>query len=477
MINNKKEKHISKVTVFLSYFFPVISGMVVGFVVPKILGITGYGYYKIFNLYTGYVNIFSLGFVSGIYLKYGGQDLGNFDKGKFRALFKFYFILELSFCLIGFILTFYFFQKDKDELFIFLMVFVYLLFYNLFYYFDIITTICQKYKIMIERNIANSFLSIVIVVMIFLLRNMNIHLYELYIVLFIFIYFLLLLWYIFLYRDITLGEAYSLHSIKNEIVDLIKTGFPLMLADLVSSLIFLADRQVVSIFFDIDTYSAYSFAYTIFRVFITVLYSVSALLYPYLKRIKKDESLLLYSNITKSILIVSCFCIVSYYPVTYLVNCFFPEYSYSIVIYKYVILSLPFNCIIDLVVYNYYKIFLFQKNYFIKSLIILIIGIILDVACYYIFKDCISIVLSSLFVYIVWYIITDWKFILLTKYKFFMNYIYISLLIVIYLLANKYFSLIISFGIFTTAYIILTTSFYFSFIKHIIHRFFHKLRH
>ena len=78
----------SIIEVFISNIFTVIAGIVVGFIIPKVLSVDGYGYYKTFTLYITYVGFFSLGIIDGIVLEFGGHDYELYDKGFFRSVFR-----------------------------------------------------------------------------------------------------------------------------------------------------------------------------------------------------------------------------------------------------------------------------------------------------------------------------------------------------------------------------------------------------
>lgn len=44
----------------------LLAGLLVAFVLPKIIGVADYGYYKTFTLYATYVGLFHLGICDGI---------------------------------------------------------------------------------------------------------------------------------------------------------------------------------------------------------------------------------------------------------------------------------------------------------------------------------------------------------------------------------------------------------------------------
>ena len=58
--------------VAFSNIIKLISSILIAFVIPNLLGLTNYGYYKVFVLYLTYIGLFHFGFIDGIYLKFGG---------------------------------------------------------------------------------------------------------------------------------------------------------------------------------------------------------------------------------------------------------------------------------------------------------------------------------------------------------------------------------------------------------------------
>ena len=51
----------------------LVSNVFIGFLLPKFLSITDYGFYKVFTLYAVYTALLHFGFVDGILLKLSGK--------------------------------------------------------------------------------------------------------------------------------------------------------------------------------------------------------------------------------------------------------------------------------------------------------------------------------------------------------------------------------------------------------------------
>ena len=132
------------VGIIASNISTVVSGIIIGFIIPKVISVEGFGLFKTFSLYITYVGLFSMGIIDGIVLKYGDKDYEQYDAKLFRSYFRWYFIIHI-FWVICIILSSFFFH-DGDHKFIILMVAVYLLFSNIVGYYQQISQITQRFK-------------------------------------------------------------------------------------------------------------------------------------------------------------------------------------------------------------------------------------------------------------------------------------------------------------------------------------------
>lgn len=69
-------------------------------VVPKMIGVKEYGYWQLFLFYTNYTGLFSLGWLDGIYLRYGGKNYNELNKNLFHSQFWMLIFLQLIFVVI-----------------------------------------------------------------------------------------------------------------------------------------------------------------------------------------------------------------------------------------------------------------------------------------------------------------------------------------------------------------------------------------
>lgn len=424
------KKNILKniINISISNIIKLLSGVLVGFLLPKIIGITDYGYYKTFTLYSTYVGLFAIGITDGIYLKYGGLDYSSIDKREFRFYSRFYFFIEILFTLL--LVIFSVFLLNGEYRFIILCLSFYLLFNNITGYFQIISQITSRFKEFSSRNIIQSFLiAISIFVLLLLNKYCNyIVTYKIYMIIYINIIAFLSLWYIYTYRDIVFGKEIRISNKKSLIISIIKIGIPLLISNLCSSLILSIDRQFVSILFDTETYAIYAFAYNMLGLITTAFVAISTVIYPTMKKTNKETLGKNYSFFVSVILIISFLCLICYFPLNWFVNWFLPKYSNSLPIFRVIMPGLAVSSVITIVMHNYYKTEGKEIMFFVKSIIILAISCVANFVAYFLFKSTISISIASIFVMYIWYVLMEEYFIRSYKVKWIKNLIYMLLM-------------------------------------------------
>ena len=436
----------------------LISGILVGFLLPKIIGKIDYGYYKTFTLYAGYVGLLHFGFSDGIYLIYGGKKFEELNKSKFRSIFIFLFILEALILFFGIVLAVVFLTGDMR--FVFICIFGYMFSANLTNYFQIISQITGRFNELSLRTVFQSLLTIVSIFVLWILNkffSFKIE-YKIYIIIFLTINYILTFWYIFTYKELIIGEKES-NSFKYYL-SFIKIGFPLLISNLCSSLILNLDRQFVNLLFDVETYAVYAFAYNMLSLITTAMSAVATVLYPSLKRVDENGLQLIYDKLMKIILTLVFLLIIVYFPLCWFVNWFLPSYSESLVIFRIILPGLAVSSPVTIIMHNYYKSSNNEVLYFLKSMCILIISIIANLIAYLIFKTTISISISSIFVMFIWYLIIERYFIKKYNVEWIRNYLYIVVMTALFYLITMLSIWWMAMLIYLLAFIVVSLFFY-----------------
>ena len=255
-----KKNSFLKNTIFviISNIVSILSGVLLGFFIPKVMTISDYSMYKIYTLYIGYIGLFSIGFSEGVYLKYAGCNEENVNFQSLRTYSIFYIIVESVFFLL---LLPILFALNETYRIVFIFVFLYMYIVNLTSYFQNLSQAFSKFREYSILNGIRSALSAISIIVLFVIYNSK---DDLSFILFIFILtsinLLLLLLYIYRYRKYVFGKHSKFYEERNEIFKLIKIGFPLLIGEFIGSIVLNVDRQFVSLFYDGDTYAYYAFA-------------------------------------------------------------------------------------------------------------------------------------------------------------------------------------------------------------------------
>lgn len=445
----------------LSNIIKLFSGVLVGFILPKLIGIEDYAYYKTFTLYATYVGIFQIGIADGIYLKFGGIDYDNLNKKEMRFYSTLLLGLETIFSIVCCVVSVLFLRSEYR--FIFICIAIYLFSYNITCYYQFVSQLTRRFNELFKRNIIQSLLTIISVVILWVC-NYYLHLqisYKYYLFLYLIIQIMLSIWYVWTYKEITFGPRETLNDHQDHLKDIIKNGIPLMLANLCLLFILNMDRQFVNVLFDVKTYAIYAFAYNMLSLITTATTAISTVLYPSLKRSDKNNLSVNYEILIIIVLVLMFGMISIYFPLDVFIRMFLPKYSDSLIIFRIILPGLALSSVISIVIHNYYKVvgknFLFLKI----GIIIFVMAIIFNLIAYLLFRTTSAISIASIVVFFIWYIITQKYFIRTYKVNWKKSFIYILIMMLcFYLTTSNIINVPVGFSVYILSHILITIIFF-----------------
>ncbi|MBE5917925.1 MAG: polysaccharide biosynthesis protein [Pseudobutyrivibrio ruminis] len=422
-------KNILKVS--FSNILKLLSGVLVGFLLPKIIGVSDYGFYKTFTLYGTYVGLFAIGITDGIYLKFGGFDYSSLDRERFRFYSKLFISMELIFSAIVGLYAFIYLKGDNQ--FIGISTAIFLFGNNVTGYYQIISQITGRFDEFSLRTILQSLLTSVVVIALWILScyfNISIS-YKIYTFLYVLIILALTIWYMITYKEITFGKSIKSFDETKIYFKFIKIGTPLLVANLCSTLILTLDRQFVNVLFDTKTYAVYAFAYNMLSLITTALAAISIVIYPVMKRMDNRKLMYNYPFFNAAMLVLIFGCLSIYYPLFGFINWFLPNYRESLPIFRVILPGVALSSTISIIMHNYYKTLDNEKRFFIKSVITLAISGLANYFAYMICGTTISISIASVLVTVLWYIFTERGIASLNK-TIIKNYLFIICMFIIF---------------------------------------------
>lgn len=417
-MSKKSEITNSFIKIFFTNLLVLISGVLVGLMLPKIMNISDYGYYKTFALYNTYKSIFSFGLSEGAYLWISGKK-GNIEsQNKCSYAFKIFLLIESVCAILLFSFIFLFNGFNVSMKVIMLLVVAYSFLSNVGGFCSNIAQGIKEFSLVSKLNLFSSawFILIVSVFTVLFYKFQYNVMYWMYPVSLVLCWLIMDLIYLKSLKSWLFCVTDNLErSLKKQfIVKLVKMGIPLLLANTCQTFVLTIDKQIIAIFYPVERsnlFSVYSFAYTMLNLITSAVMAISLVLFPYLKEVNIRTLEIYFGKIQKgviSFLILSCS---AYFIAIPFISHFLPQYYDSIEIFRVLLPGILFSSSIAIVFHNYYKALDYETQYLKQTVLILALTLITDLAVYYLVvkkymaSNPILIVYASTFVLIIWYFI------------------------------------------------------------------------
>ncbi|MBC9022878.1 hypothetical protein LHV02_09060 [Limosilactobacillus fermentum] len=438
----------------------LLSQVLTGFVLPKLMSVESFGNYRIFMLYGTYAGLLHFGFVDGILFKYGGKNIDDIKREEISKYFSVFIVIEAITSMVIIAISVLFFFGSKYG-FIFFAIGIYSFVLNVVTFFQYFSQAIMRFGLVSSASLIQAatismiIISILISKLIGFSKGVN---YRTYVVMYIGVYCVLLVFYTLGYKQSNQYNKISITSKygTNGINEVFKVGLPITIAYQISNLTLNLDNQFVSMFFSARTFAKYSFAYNLISITVSVVLAVAMVLFPYLNKLGKAAALKQYINNIDYILLFAYASLISYYPVRIIIQWFLPKYQESLVYFRILSPGVAITLCITVIVSNYYKVMDDNIRYLRNGCISLVITLILDTVVYFTFKDVIAMAFVSLVELAIWYTIEDVSFRIKYNIKNFSSYLYIGLMVVAFEVATGMQNVLLSFIIYVCLYIVVS---------------------
>lgn len=334
MNNNLKKILVNSGYAIFSNLLSMLVSTLVILVLPKLIGVESYGYWQLYLFYVSYVGFFHLGWIDGIYLKYGGSHFEALDKKKFYSQFVMYTLFQSMIALFIFLYGFIF-TPDGDKQFIFEQLGITLLLTNVRFFIIYILQTTNRIKQSSAITILDRFLYAILLIGFILVGIKN---YRMMIYVDVLARLLSLLYGLYLCRSILLKKLSYFTVDYLEVVDNIKVGSNLMLSNIASLLIIGIVRLGIERQWDIATFGKVSLTLSISNLLMLFINAVGIVIFPMLKRLERHKLPILYKSLRDVLMPLMLGILILYYPLKLVLINWLPHYSESI---KYMVLIFP----------------------------------------------------------------------------------------------------------------------------------------
>jgi O-antigen/teichoic acid export membrane protein len=303
----------------------LVSALVV-LIVPKLIGVEDYGYWQLYLFYSSYVGFMHFGWNDGIYLRYGGKEYNELDKGLFFSQFYMLVILQLIIAvIISGVSTL--FIVDVNRTFIFQMTALCLLIVNVRYMLLYILQGTNRIKAYAQITMMDRVLYCCLIIAFLVV---GIREYKLMIVADLIGKLISLSYAMYCCRDIVLRRFSTFYFSFRETIENINVGIKLMFANIASILIIGVVRFGIERSWDVSTFGKISLTLSISNFMMLFINAVGLIMYPVLRRTDEKNLPSIYETMRTFLMVILLGMLIVYYPLKVVLLAWLPKYADSL---------------------------------------------------------------------------------------------------------------------------------------------------
>ncbi len=397
MMGNYIKKGI--VTIFIANIINIVLSVIRNFILPKYLSVNTYADIKTFQLYSSYVSFAALGYIDGMYLKYGGKDVKVIDRLSFANNISTFRIMQIVITLVVSTLG-VFFQNT-----ILLATGLALLALNITDYYKCFYQATGEFSSYSRIMNISALLGLVgNLVLVFLVKTDNSNAYI----------FCSLLVFYFVWFSLEIknkkqsvsGSSWLCFSL-DEFKDSISAGFVLMCGLFLSNFMTGLDRWFIKATMDTYAFAMYSFAASLEGFLNYAVTPISTTLYNYFCKNQNQKKLL---EIRQIITVFSIAIIAMAFPIRFIIEIYLDKYMDAVNVLFVLFGSQAFYAIIRCFYTNLYKAKKQQGKYFKNVVLVVFVGIISNVVLYSLLRQMEAYALGTMVSAICWLVLCNKDF-------------------------------------------------------------------
>ena len=398
--------------IFRANIISLFFSLATNFLLPKYLSIEAYAAIKSFQLYITYVGLLHFGFADGMYLKYGGKNKGSINtsdiKSDILSMRTFQASMTIA-CLVISILL-------KDPVWVAFSMAVLPL--NMASYYKLLyqaTGEFKKYGQIMNITTIVTFIANMGLLFVLSIEENGLPYIAAYVLIDI------LIW---IYLEIRFEKEFKLKKVEGHfsakiVFTDIKDGILLMLGNLSSAFFTGMDCWFVKALMDTIAFAQYSFAVSIENFLNIAVTPVSVTLYNYFcNHIDRDSV----KRVQGYIILFAAVLPACAFPAKFILETFLTKYIDATSVLFYLFAAQSYAIINKCIYINLYKATRNQKKYFVKLIMVLVIGFALNGICWLLIKDKSAFAIGTLLSNMIWFFISalDFKEVqpLLREYAF-----------------------------------------------------------
>jgi len=324
---------------------------VLTFLLPRLLPMESYGYYRLFVLYGGFAGVLHLGLLDGALIRWAarpGRRLGTEMLGCLEFL-----LAEHTAILVPAIAVLALLFHAKPWFFLAVAIAVYAVVYNVSTLGQFALQAEKFFGLLSAMTVLNPALLLASVIALHYSRRLTVNTV---IAAYVFSWLLAAvpIW-LSLLRNFAVARRRTAGLWRIGIRN-IRVGWSVLLALLVTNVALSLDRIVVSVAFSIREFAIYSFAATALAVVNTIILSVSRVVFPYLSNgLSSETQTRAYWWGEACLVGLWAISLAGYFPIHWLIIRLLPNYVSSLPILRLLVLGTGFTGMIHILQSNYFR--------------------------------------------------------------------------------------------------------------------------
>ncbi len=369
------------------------TSFILGFILPAVLTVADYGYYREFTLYLSFAYLVNLGFNDGIYIKYGGDELEELDRNTVNAEHNFIIIFQL---IIAVLMVLIFTISDNMNL----------VFFSIAAFFVTTTTYHQnflqaigEFKTYSNGNILKSLIYVLMLMFgIFVIGNEE---YTFYIILNILSLAIAYFYYTFKYtKTFGLSTTWNISG-KGQ---LFRTGIFILIANMSLTFVGNVGNWVVNNGFSIEDFAQYSFQNSLLNVILLVVNAIGLVFYNVISKNKDEKIGMMIKDICILLGILSG---LGFFVFKYVINWLLPQYNPSLEILSMTFIAIPYILISKILIANLYKTSRSERKYFTHSVLYAVSSLAFVYGVHLLTHSMLAIAMATTMCYVAWFLYTS----------------------------------------------------------------------
>ena len=369
------------------------------FLIPRLVSVEDFGYWRLFLLYASYTGFLHLGFADGALLRWAGQSLEAL-RPELRPSLKFLFWQQVTLLVSGSAITWWLLHSNAR--FVGMAVLTYALVYNV--------NALLQYSLQARRR----FLPVaavtagptgIFLILTFLWSLHAIPSFRILIVLYVVAATCGLCFLWTQARPQTTSDERSARKIGMQYIAM---GWPIVLANTTYGLIQSSDRLVVSATLPIHQFALYSFAVSTMFVPLTAIPAVSQVFFPHLAAVREESRAKAYSLTTWLIVIAWSLLLPYYFVLATFVHRFLPKYQASLPIAGILLFGVVFLAGITILQSTFFKLCGLQRCFLLYATAAAVLSFAAVFLAAVRFRSLIAIAVAQVIAVALWWLLNEW---------------------------------------------------------------------